>query len=60
MSLPGYDEWKLRTPEEDGDHPRCEDLDCSCTTRRRDRWCPVHGQDPDAERDKMIDDREDR
>jgi hypothetical protein len=23
---------------------------------RRDEWCPVHGRDPDYERDKRIDD----
>jgi hypothetical protein len=48
MSLPGYDKWKTRLPAE----PYCDDPDCTCTTRRRDQWCPVHGRDPDEERDK--------
>lgn len=42
--LPGYDEWKTRLPAEPFDP---EDEDCTCTTERRDKWCPVHGKDPD-------------
>jgi hypothetical protein len=56
--LPGYDDWKLRTPEEDGENSFSDDPDCSCTTRRRDKWCRVHGLDPDDERDRLIEDRE--
>jgi hypothetical protein len=41
--LPGYDAWKTRLPPE----PYSDDPDCTCTTERRDRWCPVHGKDPD-------------
>ena len=48
MSLPGYDEWKTRLPAE----PICDDEDCTCTTHRRDKWCPVHGLDPDDEMEK--------
>jgi hypothetical protein len=46
--LPGYDAWKTRLPPE----PYCDDEDCTCTTERRDEWCPVHGRDPDAEYEK--------
>ena len=41
--LPGYDAWKTRLPAE----PFSDDPDCTCTTERRDKWCPVHGKDPD-------------
>jgi hypothetical protein len=47
--MKGYDEWKTRLPPEPP-----EDPDCTCV-RRRDPWCPVHGKDPDAERDKIRD-----
>ena len=46
----GYDEWKTRLPPE----PICDDPACTCTTYRMDKWCPVHGLDPDDERDKRI------
>lgn len=29
-------------------------------TDRRDQWCPVHGRDPDEERDKRLERRWDR
>jgi hypothetical protein len=47
--LPGYDAWKTRLPPE----PYCDDEDCTCTSERRDEWCPVHGRDPDDEYEKM-------
>lgn len=43
-----FDRWKTTEPEE----PISEDEDCTCTTRRRDKWCPVHGLDPDEEMEK--------
>lgn len=46
--LPGYDQWKTTPPPE----PLSDDPDCTCTTSRRDQWCPIHGRDPDEERDK--------
>lgn len=55
MSLKGYDAWKTTPPDEPP-----EDEDCTCydqlrRRRRPDRWCPVHGQDPDDARDESID-----
>jgi hypothetical protein len=111
-SLPGYDAWKTREPEEprydpaivylvhrysphmargveDGPYDRREDAeaaaqrwlaemaasdpkfaedywheiierdelaDCTCTNRRVDEWCVVHGRDPDAEYERLRDD----
>lgn len=52
--LPGYDAWKTRLPEE----PFCDDDECTCTDRRRDKWCPVHGLDPDEEYKKRRDERD--
>jgi len=49
--MKGYDEWKTRLPEE----PLSDDPDCTCTKNRRKKLCPVHGVDPDDERDKHID-----
>ena len=51
-NLPGYDVWKTREPEE----PYCDDHECTCTTYRKDMWCPVHGKDPDEEYEKRRDD----
>ena len=45
------------------------ELGCTCRARevwptdisppevKLDKWCPVHGRDPDHERDRAIDDR---
>lgn len=49
MSLPGYDNWKTTEPPE----PYSDDPECTCTTARRDKWCPVHGLDPDDEYEKL-------
>jgi hypothetical protein len=49
MTLPrGYDSWRTREPPE----PVSDDSDCSCTTSRRDKWCLIHGPDPDDEMEK--------
>jgi hypothetical protein len=56
MRLPGYDAWKTRLPPE----PYSDDEKCTCATRRRDKWCPVHGLDPDDELDKLRDREWDR
>ena len=48
-NLPGYDNWKTTEPEE-FDH-RSDDPDCTCF-RKRDRFCPVHGIDPDQAREE--------
>ena len=61
--LPGYDAWKLACPYDEWDG---EDEDgCTCPrtlgaggARMTGEWCPVHGKDPDDERDKRIEDRE--
>ena len=54
MNLPGYDEWKLRTPDDDADGPEEFPEGCSCA-RRRDPWCRVHGKDPDQVYDEWRD-----
>jgi len=58
---------KLKTPEMGSDEAM--EMGCSCRARavrpndidppeiQRDKWCLVHGRDPDAERDKMIDEK---
>ncbi len=51
LFLSSYDAWKTREPEE----AICDDEDCTCTTHRRDKWCLVHGKDPDEEYEKMRD-----
>jgi hypothetical protein len=53
---PDFDRWKTTEPEESlVDHP-----DCTCTTRRRSRFCPVHGLDPDEEMEKRRERQRDR
>lgn len=49
-----------------------EEQDCTCYVPfagpadiappepKRDQWCPVHGRDPDAERDRRIDERNEK
>jgi hypothetical protein len=49
--MKGYDEWKTRLPPDEAPL----DADCTCKSGRASRWCPVHGLDPDDERDKQID-----
>jgi hypothetical protein len=41
--LPGYDAWKTRLPPE----PYCDDPDCTCSSEKGDKRCPIHGIDPD-------------
>jgi hypothetical protein len=48
--MKGYDEWKTRLPPE----RISDDPNCTCTSERRNKWCQVHGLDPDDERDKQI------
>ena len=55
--LPGYDAWKTRLPPEPLDP---EDEDCTCTTYRRDQWCPVHGRDPDQAYEEKRDREDER
>lgn len=59
-----YDEWKSRDPADaywDGE----DEAGCTCGRRlgaggirMTDKWCPLHGLDPDAEYEKMRDDRD--
>ena len=58
----GYDEWKTAAPDGVPDD-EIED-GCICPRelgaggmRKIDKWCPIHGLDPDAERERMRDDR---
>jgi hypothetical protein len=53
----GYDDWKTTPPD---DPP--EDPDCTCyhhgrRRHRRDKWCPVHGKDPDQAYEEQRDRR---
>lgn len=52
-----YDAWKTTEPVEE---PYCNDPECICTVARRDRWCPVHGLDPDDEYEKRRERKWDR
>jgi hypothetical protein len=51
-----YDQWKTTDPRDRWDQGKDE-----CTCRRTgagqkvDRWCPRHGLDPDAERERIRD-----
>ena len=58
-----YDAWKTHNPEDD-----CWDGEdeegCTCPrtlgaggARMTDKWCPLHGLDPDAEYERQRDDR---
>ncbi len=71
IAMRGYDEWKTHNPADDylgpdPDEEEDEDLSgCTCPhklgaggVRMIDRDCPVHGIDPDAEYEKMRDDRD--
>ena len=53
MSLPGYDAWKTHNPEDDGWPEGEHDPNCTCKPYRADKWCPLHGLDPDEEREKL-------
>jgi hypothetical protein len=57
--MKGYDEWKTTDPTDCWDG----EIEDGCTCGRRlgaggyrriDKWCPIHGLDPDEERDKQI------
>lgn len=50
-----YDDWKTTPPPLWDEAER--DPDCTCTGRKRDKWCPVHGIDPDTARDEMLERR---
>mgnify|MGYP001613864672 CR=1 FL=1 len=57
-----YDEWKLRSDADEW--PDDNEYGCTCPrkfgaggARMADEWCPLHGRDPDAEYEKMRDDR---
>jgi hypothetical protein len=54
---PDYDNWKTRLPIEE---PYCADPECTCTTARRDKWCVIHGLDPDEEMEKRRERQRDR
>lgn len=43
-----YDAWKTEEPPE----PYVDDPQCSCTRHQHDKWCRVHGLDPDEEYEK--------
>lgn len=59
MSLPGYDEWKNWSPDDEYIPSDERPEGCECDTRFHDNmWCPVHGKDPDEEYEKRRDDRE--
>ncbi len=58
-----YDAWKTRNDRDDYWDGEDEE-GCTCPRelgagghRKTDEWCPLHGRDPDAEREKMRDDR---
>ena len=64
--------WECRGWDEDPDADEDEDQPAGCTCRWsmvntatidpphliRNQWCPVHGRDPDEERERRRDDRE--
>lgn len=59
MNLPGYDAWKLASPDDEYIPDNEREEGCACDKREGDNeWCPVHGRDPDAEREQRRDDRE--
>ena len=67
MNLPGYDEWKTRTPpeyEDEPEDPSFNDPDCCCNSEwdrhSRHKSCPIHGIDPDYEYDKWRDEQAER
>lgn len=63
MTIAGYDAWKLRSPYDEWDGEDEDGRTCPRTlgsggVRMTDEWCPLHGRDPDAEYEKMRDDRD--
>lgn len=61
MSLPGYDSWKLSSPDDfyipEDERPE----GCECDRQIGDsEWCPVHGLDPDDEYEKLRERKWDR
>jgi hypothetical protein len=63
MDLPGYDSWKLMSPDEE--RPRCEHCGAPDQASTAKGWqpdcctgeCGIKWRDPDAEYDAMRDDR---
>lgn len=63
-----YDDWKTTDPadrwlvseEEREEGCSCPDDLGAGGRRKTDKWCPVHGIDPDEAYDRMMDDRHDR
>lgn len=59
----GYDEWKATDPNDRmPENERQEGCTCSGALGaggmvKRDKWCPVHGLDPDDERHRRMDER---
>lgn len=58
-----YDEWKTTDPRDRIPDDEIED-GCSCPrelgaggARKTDKWCPLHGLDPDAEYERLRDER---
>lgn len=59
-----YDAWKTTDPRDRWPEDETEE-GCTCPRelgadgmRKTDKWCPLHGLDPDAEYDRMRNDRE--
>ncbi len=57
-----YDAWKTTDPNDQWDGEIEEGCTCGRKlgaggARMTDKWCPLHGLDPDAEYEKMRDDR---
>lgn len=57
-----YDAWKTRVPDDECDGE--DEPGCTCPrtlgaggARKTDEWCPLHGRDPDEERERERDDR---
>jgi hypothetical protein len=63
-----YDQWKTKAPRDRWDQDEDERGEGECTCRRTgrgvgdpeagwrvDRWCPIHGLDIDAERERIRD-----
>jgi hypothetical protein len=60
--MSSYDDWKLASGYDEWDGEQEEGCSCPRTlgaggTRRTDKWCPLHGLDPDAEYERQRDDR---
>ena len=62
--MTSYDSWKTTDPNDRwlDDDEREEGCTCSGALgaggrRKTDKWCPIHGLDPDIELERMRDDR---